>query len=68
MAVAVFVDATVVRMILVPATMELLGNRNWWIPRWLDRILPTINVEGGHHDVEATSADAERPADELELV
>ena len=68
MAVAVFVDATVVRMILVPATMELLGNRNWWIPRWLDRILPTINVEGGHHDVEATSADAERPADEFELV
>ena len=46
MASAVFVDATVVRMILVPATMELLGARNWWIPRWLDRVLPHLNVEG----------------------
>ena len=50
MAVAVFVDATVVRMILVPATMELLGDRNWWIPAWLDRLLPRIDVEGTHHD------------------
>ena len=49
MAVAVFVDATVVRMILVPATMELLGDRNWWIPAWLDRLLPRIDVEGKHH-------------------
>ncbi|MFM8553786.1 MAG: MMPL family transporter [Acidimicrobiales bacterium] len=49
MAVAVFVDATVVRMILVPATMELLGDRNWWIPKWLDRVLPRIDVEGKHH-------------------
>ena len=40
MATAVFVDATIVRLILVPATMELLGDRNWWIPAWLDRILP----------------------------
>jgi RND superfamily putative drug exporter len=40
------VDATVVRMVLVPATMELLGDRNWWIPKWLDRVLPHINVEG----------------------
>ncbi len=48
MAVAVFVDATVVRMVLVPATMELLGARNWWIPKWLDRILPHINVEASH--------------------
>ena len=50
MAVAVFVDATVVRMLLVPATMELLGDRNWWIPRWLDRVLPRIDVEGTHHE------------------
>ena len=48
MAVAVFVDATIVRMILVPATMELLGARNWWIPAWLDRILPHLDVEGSH--------------------
>jgi len=46
MAVAVFVDATVVRMVLVPATMELLGARNWWIPKWLDRVLPRLDVEG----------------------
>jgi RND superfamily putative drug exporter len=46
LAVAVFLDATVVRLVLVPATMELLGDRNWWIPRWLDRILPTVQVEG----------------------
>ena len=50
MAVAVFVDATVVRMLLVPATMELLGDRNWWIPKWLDRVLPRIDVEGTHHE------------------
>jgi RND superfamily putative drug exporter len=49
MAVAVFLDATIVRMVLVPATMELLGARNWWMPSWLDRLLPQINVEGEHH-------------------
>jgi len=43
---AILLDATIVRMLLVPATMELLGDRNWWLPRWLDRILPNINVEG----------------------
>ncbi len=48
MAVAVLVDATIVRMVLVPATMELLGARNWWIPKWLDRVLPHLNVEGTH--------------------
>jgi putative drug exporter of the RND superfamily len=46
MAAAVLVDATVVRMVLVPATMELLGDRNWWMPKWLDRRLPHIHVEG----------------------
>ena len=45
LATAIFVDATVVRLILVPATMELLGNANWWMPRWLDRVLPNIHVE-----------------------
>jgi putative drug exporter of the RND superfamily len=48
LAAAVAIDATVVRMFLVPATMELLGNRNWWIPRWLDKLLPAIDVEGHH--------------------
>ena len=46
LAVAVLVDATIVRMILVPATMELLGRRNWWMPRWLDRVVPHLDVEG----------------------
>jgi len=45
LAVAIFVDATLVRMVLVPATMELLGDRNWWLPRWLSRLLPRISVE-----------------------
>ena len=46
LATAILLDATIVRMLLVPATMELLGDRNWWLPRWLDRILPNIDVEG----------------------
>jgi RND superfamily putative drug exporter len=46
LAVAVLLDATIVRMLLVPATMELLGDRNWWLPAWLDRLLPNIAVEG----------------------
>ena len=45
LALAVFLDATLVRMLLVPATMELLGARNWWMPKWLDRILPRVHVE-----------------------
>jgi RND superfamily putative drug exporter len=45
LAVAVLVDATIVRLVLVPATMELLGDRNWWLPRWLDRLLPRVHVE-----------------------
>ncbi len=43
---AVLLDATLVRMLLVPATMELLGARNWWFPQWLDRLLPTVTIEG----------------------
>jgi RND superfamily putative drug exporter len=46
LAVAILLDATIIRMLLVPATMELLGDRNWWLPRWLDRILPKLDVEG----------------------
>src|SRR5215211_479019 len=42
---AIFLDATVVRMVLVPAVMSLLGPRNWWIPGWLERILPELDVE-----------------------
>jgi RND superfamily putative drug exporter len=46
LAVAVLIDATLVRMVLVPATMELLGPANWWLPGWLSRILPRLSVEG----------------------
>jgi RND superfamily putative drug exporter len=56
LATAVLVDATIVRMVLVPSTMELLGDRNWWIPRWLDRLLPHVDVEG---EAQAASADGD---------
>ncbi|MCW2761055.1 MAG: hypothetical protein JWR85_1256 [Marmoricola sp.] len=45
MAVAIFLDATLVRMVLVPATMSLLGHLNWWVPGWLDRWLPGVRLE-----------------------
>jgi putative drug exporter of the RND superfamily len=45
LAAAVLLDATVVRLVLVPATMELLGDRNWWLPAWLGRVLPAPPVE-----------------------
>jgi RND superfamily putative drug exporter len=45
LAVAVFLDATVVRSILVPSAMELLGDRNWYLPRWL-QWLPDLRIEG----------------------
>jgi RND superfamily putative drug exporter len=44
---AIFLDATLVRMVLVPAVMQLLGKRNWWIPNWLERVLPRLDVERG---------------------
>ncbi len=47
LAVAVLVDATIVRMVLVPATMELLGDANWWLPKWLGRLIPKVKVEAG---------------------
>ena len=50
LAVAVMIDASLVRMLLVPATMRLLGAKNWWLPGWLDRILPSLNVEGPTED------------------
>ncbi|WP_030193787.1 MMPL family transporter [Streptomyces sp. NRRL S-87] len=46
LAVAVFFDAFVVRMAVVPAVLALLGHRAWWLPRWLDRLLPNVDVEG----------------------
>ena len=45
LAVAVAIDATIVRVVLVPALMSLLGDRAWWLPRWLDRTLPSVNLQ-----------------------
>jgi RND superfamily putative drug exporter len=63
LSVAVLLDATLVRMLLVPATMELLGARNWWLPAWLDRILPRLSVEGPAH---ANTPTARRDDDDLD--
>ena len=65
LATAIFVDASIVRMVLVPATMKLMGDANWWLPGWLDRILPTIDIEGetgiADLDPEFTAIDEDRP-------
>ena len=67
LALAVLLDATLVRMLLVPATMELLGSKNWWFPKWLDRIVPTLHVEG--HELEELHANlGSRPVDEAHQV
>jgi hypothetical protein len=49
MAAAVLIDASVIRMILVPAVMSLLERHAWWIPKWLDRITPDLDIEGSEH-------------------
>ena len=59
LAVAVLVDATIVRVILVPATMVLLGDANWWLPQWLGRILPNLDIEG-EHNLPAPELEAEQ--------
>ncbi|MEW2039118.1 MMPL family transporter, partial [Streptomyces sp. NPDC005534] len=58
LAVSVLIDATVVRLLLVPAVMTLLGSHAWWTPRWLDRIMPHIDTEG---DPALRAADPVRP-------
>ncbi len=67
LAMAVFIDATLVRMLLVPSTMQLLGARNWWLPGWLDRLLPNLNVEGGHHQPPNATAGDIDPLDDPDL-
>jgi RND superfamily putative drug exporter len=64
LAVAVFLDVTLVRMVLVPAAMSLLGHRAWWLPTWLDRRLPTIDIEGGSHDGDEPEADTSQHVDQ----
>jgi RND superfamily putative drug exporter len=60
MAAAILIDATVVRMVLVPSIMQLLGKANWWLPRWLDRAIPRLGVETA-----PASPASPRPADNL---
>jgi RND superfamily putative drug exporter len=50
LAIGVLVDALIVRMVLVPALLELMGEASWWIPRWMNRILPNLDVEGSNLD------------------
>ena len=62
MATAVLIDASIVRMVLVPATMSLLGSANWWLPSWLDRMLPHLDVDGHlPSTVTATGGDGRVP-------
>ncbi len=63
LATAIAVDATVVRLVLVPATMALLGDLNWYLPRWLDRLLPDLDPHGTHAltDVPAQRGPVEAP-------
>jgi putative drug exporter of the RND superfamily len=57
-AAAIFVDAFVIRTVLVPSVMHVLGPANWWLPGWLDRILPRVHVEA--EDIAAAGPTAER--------
>ncbi|MBT0993435.1 MMPL family transporter [Cellulomonas sp. DKR-3] len=59
LATAILVDATLVRLVLVPATMKLLGTANWWLPAWLDRVLPHVDVG---HDPEPAAVPVPAPA------
>ncbi|WP_030183735.1 MMPL family transporter [Streptomyces violaceorubidus] len=67
LAIAVLFDAFVVRMAIVPAVLALLGTRAWWLPTWLDRVLPNVDVEGEklHRELGDTAAPA-KPAREPE--
>ncbi len=58
LAVAIAIDATLVRCLFVPAAMTLMGDRCWWIPRWLDKILPHVSIEGGDFFEKRAAAEA----------
>ena len=62
MAAAVVIDATIIRLVLVPATMELLGDKNWWMPSWLDRIIPHLDIEGTHAGRSTTRSRSPSPS------
>jgi RND superfamily putative drug exporter len=63
LAVSILADALVVRMTLVPAFFTLMGEKTWYIPRWLDRLLPDITVEAPHDGEAPRGIDVERPAE-----
>ena len=64
LSVAVLIDATIVRLLLVPATMELLGDLNWWIPGWLERRLPRVHIEApADLDAELAALEQEQRAE-----
>ncbi|MEU4273177.1 MMPL family transporter [Streptomyces sp. NPDC026092] len=62
LAAAVALDATVVRGLLVPTSMVLLGSRNWWLPAWLDRVLPRVDIEGTPTPAPRARAHTAKPA------
>jgi putative drug exporter of the RND superfamily len=62
LAAAILVDATLIRLILVPATMELLGKANWWLPAWLDKALPKVGFEGAGEELDLDREMAELTA------
>ncbi|MGO9972433.1 MAG: MMPL family transporter [Solirubrobacteraceae bacterium] len=63
LAIAVFLDALVVRCVLLPAVLELLGKATWWLPSWVDARLPSVNIEGSAARAEAAQRGAELPAE-----
>jgi putative drug exporter of the RND superfamily len=64
LAVAILTDALIVRMTLVPAFLTMLGEKAWYIPRWLDRLLPNVTIEPPHDGEAPRAIDLERPAQE----
>jgi putative drug exporter of the RND superfamily len=63
LAIAILTDALVVRMTLVPAFLTMLGEKSWYMPRWLDRVLPGITIEAPHDSAPPTRVEVERPAE-----
>jgi RND superfamily putative drug exporter len=61
MAAAILIDATIIRMVIVPSTMELLGKANWWLPRWMQG-LPEIQLEEASLPQPAAAPDGHEPA------
>jgi RND superfamily putative drug exporter len=59
---AILIDVLIVRMVIAPAVVTLLGDRAWWLPGWLDRVLPRVTLEG--REAVAAGGAVERPAEE----